>query len=213
MTQEQSAEGIKALPLPINIFFNFDTLKDRPVRVEIKASPAQCEALAKLNGLVAIADFIARFDVVRLGRTGAKVTGEVRAHITQNCVVSLEPFDSEMREPVEVRFAEGAKDFSGAARPKRGEFLKEAQELVVEHHIGEEEEPDPIVDGKINLGALACEFFALALDPYPRAPGVDLAELAKNVPNLEVNAPLVEEAELSPFAALAQLKTKSKTGD
>jgi hypothetical protein len=39
--------------------------------------------------------------------------------------------------------------------------------------IGEEEEPDPIVDGKIDLGALAAEFMILGLDPYPRKPGVD----------------------------------------
>ena len=31
-----------------------------------------------------------------------------------------------------------------------------------------EDAPDPIVDGKVDLGALAAEFIALALDPYPR---------------------------------------------
>ena len=38
--------------------------------------------------------------------------------------------------------------------------------------MGEEDEPDPLIDGKIDLGALAAEFFALGLDPYPRKPGV-----------------------------------------
>ena len=31
--------------------------------------------------------------------------------------------------------------------------------------------PDPIIGGKIDLGALASEFLALGLDPYPRKPG------------------------------------------
>ena len=38
-----------------------------------------------------------------------------------------------------------------------------------------EDAPDPIVDGKIDLGALAAEFLALGLDPYPRKPGVAFA--------------------------------------
>jgi hypothetical protein len=33
------------------------------------------------------------------------------------------------------------------------------------------DEPDEIVDGRIDLGALASEFLTLALDPYPRKPG------------------------------------------
>ena len=33
--------------------------------------------------------------------------------------------------------------------------------------------PDPIVDGKIDLGALAAEFMVLGLDPYPRKPGAE----------------------------------------
>ena len=37
-----------------------------------------------------------------------------------------------------------------------------------------EDAPDPIVDGKIDLGALAAEFMILGLDPYPRKPGVVL---------------------------------------
>ena len=30
-----------------------------------------------------------------------------------------------------------------------------------------------MIDGKIDLGALAAEFFALGLDPYPRKPGAE----------------------------------------
>ena len=37
----------------------------------------------------------------------------------------------------------------------------------------EYEPPDEIVNGKIDLGAVAAEFLALGLDPYPRKPGVD----------------------------------------
>ena len=55
----------------------------------------------------------------------------------------------------------------------------------------DESDTDPIVDGKIDLGALAAEFFALGLDPYPRKPGVSF------------ESPEEPEATVSPFSALA----------
>ena len=53
-----------------------------------------------------------------------------------------------------------------------------------------EDEPDPLVDGKIDLGALAAEFFALGLDPYPRKPGVAF------------EPPAEPEPQATPFAVL-----------
>jgi hypothetical protein len=56
--------------------------------------------------------------------------------------------------------------------------------------------PDPIINGRIDLGALACEFLALGLDAYPRKPGAEFA-------------PIIEDAgddKPKPFAALAKLK-------
>ena len=35
-------------------------------------------------------------------------------------------------------------------------------------------ETEPLIDGKVDLGALATEFLILGLDPYPRKPGRDL---------------------------------------
>ena len=35
--------------------------------------------------------------------------------------------------------------------------------------------PDEIMDGQIDLGALAAEFLVLGLDPYPRKPGADFS--------------------------------------
>ncbi len=59
--------------------------------------------------------------------------------------------------------------------------------------LADEDEPDPVIDGKIDLGALAAEFFALGLDPYPRKPGAVLDEERTNAEPID-----------SPFSALAQ---------
>ena len=57
--------------------------------------------------------------------------------------------------------------------------------------MDDEDAPDPIVDGQIDLGALAAEFMLLGLDPYPRKPGVEFAP------------PSEQDAQDTPFARLA----------
>jgi hypothetical protein len=147
----------------------------RPVRVEsiprdglaqmIEASPAERAAVAKLAGLPAIGRLAAELTLRPTGRGIIHVRGEVHAEVTQICVVSLEPFDATLNEPVDVRFAAPM----GEAAGRRGPPITaaEAESLT----IGDQDAPDPIIDGKIDLGALAVEFMILGLDPYPRKPG------------------------------------------
>ncbi len=52
-------------------------------------------------------------------------------------------------------------------------------------------EPEPLVDGIVDLGALATEFLILGLDPYPRKPGAAF------------EPPREGAADGGPFAALA----------
>jgi uncharacterized metal-binding protein YceD (DUF177 family) len=151
----------------------------RPVRVEsisadgltqaIEASEAERAALAKLNGLPGIARLTASFTLNRAGRGLIRVRGQVHAELTQACVVSLEPVEARLDEPVDVRFAVPA----GESASRRGPPISaaEAESLSLDG----EDAPDPVVDGKIDLGALAAEFMVLALDPYPRKPGADFA--------------------------------------
>jgi uncharacterized metal-binding protein YceD (DUF177 family) len=130
----------------------------RPLRVEplprdglemdIEANAAEREKLAALNGLPAITRLSAHF-VVKKWRRGVEVEGELSARVTQTCVVTLEPFEADIDEPIDVRFLPDA-----------------APDSL------EEDAPDPLVDGRIDLGAIASEFLTLALDPYPRKPGV-----------------------------------------
>ncbi len=58
----------------------------------------------------------------------------------------------------------------------------------------DDEPPEPLVDGTVDLGALATEFLILGIDPYPRKAGAQFAP------------PKVEDAGEHPFAALEALK-------
>ncbi len=130
--------------------------------MSIEASPAEREALASLYKLPAIAALTATLRLEPAGRGGARVTGAVHGELTQVCVVSLEPFAATVDEAVDVRFAPQAED----------ELDRRAARETLNFSLADEDDPDPVIDGKIDLGALTAEFFALGLDPYPRKPDV-----------------------------------------
>ena len=164
--------------------------EDKALRVSITATQAECDELARQDGLPAIAGFSAKFEVTSAGRGRFEVKGEVRARVTQICVVSLEPFETDVVQPVEVAFASPRDvEQAEAAYAKRHEEDPDAQDIP--------EPPDPIFNGQIDLGLLACEQLVLALDPYPRKEGVEFAAEFVQVEEI---------AEDSPFAALAKLK-------
>ena len=66
------------------------------------------------------------------------------------------------------------------AASRRG--ARDDAEIDIEVLLNEEEPPEPIVDGTIDLGGVTLEFLALALDPYPRKPGVEFTEPAPETP-------------------------------
>ena len=93
-----------------------------------------------------------------------------------------------MDEPVDVRFAAPPRE--GARRaPRRRRRGRSPWPWI------DEDEPDPIVDGQIDLGALAAEFSFSALDPYPRKPGVDFAPAAEPDASQTPLAGLADRAE------------------
>ncbi|GJD53440.1 hypothetical protein OPKNFCMD_6215 [Methylobacterium crusticola] len=129
--------------------------------VVVEANAEEREALARDFGLVAIHRLVGQF---RLSGSlhRLQVTGTIEAAVTQTCVVTLEPFDTVVTEAVDVDFAD------------RDAFAGTAAE--------DAEIPDPIVNGRIDLGSLAGEFLALGLDPYPRKDGVAFEPPAEGAP-------------------------------
>jgi hypothetical protein len=134
--------------------------------------------LAEAAGVNELTRLEATFDLTRHGRSGLHVVGEISATVRQTCVVTLEPISNEVIEPVDLLFAPAA----GPASP--------AVELPAEAG----DPPEPILDGMVDLGALATEFLILGIDPYPRKPGAVF------------EAPRSADADTTPFAALAALK-------
>ncbi|WP_342363031.1 YceD family protein [Terrarubrum flagellatum] len=149
--------------------------------VVIEADERERAEVAADFELPAIHSLVGRFHI---GHTslGLRVTGTVKAKITQICTISIEPFEDDVEEEVEVDFAE----------PSR-------LPPVPTDGPAADDPPDPIVDGAIDLGALTAEFLALGVDPYPRKPGVDFDY-----------DDAAGRAATSPFASLVKLKPDDK---
>lgn len=155
----------------------------------IAADAAERAALAQRFGLPALDRLEA---TVRLGRCAGgrviTVTGTLSADVTQTCVVTLEPFATRVEDTFETRFETGPH----AAPPA---------EVVLAPD--EEEPPEPLEGSVLDIGELTAQYLSLALDPHPRAPGVQFEYQDADARQ--------EGAASGPFAALASL-AKSHDG-
>ena len=154
------------LPTPFSRSFALSELRDLKHEISIEAKPLECAALASAFGIVGIRNMAADFRVTRQASREWLVRGDVHAFVAQNCVVSLEPFETALSEPVEARFIE-------PSDPRAKVYGKDID--IVTSGL-ESDPPDVIVGGRIDLGVLAAEFLALALDPWPRKPGVEFKD-------------------------------------
>jgi hypothetical protein len=152
--------------------------------VEIEAAEAVRTALAPIAGLRNLPELKAVFDLARRGR-GVHVGGRVEARVGQTCVVTLEPMESRVSEEIDLLFSPDV-----PAVPD----LAEAAGHSIGHTADEEEAPEPLVGGTVDLGAVATEFLMLGIDPYPRKEGA------------QFTSPAADSEGAHPFAALAALK-------
>jgi uncharacterized metal-binding protein YceD (DUF177 family) len=118
---------------------------------------------------------------------GVLIDGRWRARVRQTCGVTLEPFDSDLEGGIHVR-----------AVPQGSAALGGTDEVGGELDLDPESDdpPDVLPDDRIELGAYVVEDLSLAIDPFPRKPGV-----AFEAPE--------QPGEPSPFAVLAKLKGRA----
>jgi uncharacterized metal-binding protein YceD (DUF177 family) len=123
-----------------------------PPALRVEATPAECAALARRLGLPSILSLSCRFRLAATGKGSVRAEGELEALVSQVCVVSGEVFEAPVRERFAVRFVP-----AGSENPDPD--LEDDDEI-------------PCPGETMDLGEAAAEQLALALDPYPHAPGV-----------------------------------------
>ncbi len=138
--------------------FAIADLSDGEARLAVEAGSQECECLARRFELVSIASLEASLNL-RLNPAGeVDVSGQLAAEVVQTCVVSLEPVPARVAEGFSLRYAPGARE--------------PIEDLSF--GPGDDEPPEPLCGDTIDLGELVAQQLALALDPFPRAPGVQL---------------------------------------
>lgn len=131
--------------------------------------------IAKALDLASLDSFVAEMTLAP-SPGGWRLSGRVKANLAQICGITLDPLPVEIDAPFAVALAEAVDENS--------------EEIVI---TLDDESPDPIEGGQVDLGQYAVEQLALRLDPFPRKPGAEF-----------VQPP--EPGEISPFAVLKQLR-------
>jgi uncharacterized metal-binding protein YceD (DUF177 family) len=156
-----------------------DRLPPGETEHDIAAEPGERVALAERFGLLALDRLEARVRLTRLAGGLVRLAAELSADVVQECVLSLEPVAGRVEERFTLLYGEGRED---------------AAEVVLS---GETELVEPVSGGVIDIGEAVAQQLSLALDPFPRAPGVAAPEAAPEAAKAQ-----------SPFAALSRWRQK-----
>jgi hypothetical protein len=167
-------------------------IPDTGLHRDLEAGEATRAAMAEVAGLREILSASASFDVTPDKGGRFHVTGHVRARIGQTCVVTLDPIENDLDEPIDLIFAP----------PEQIPVLADLVEDAAESDSEIPDPPEPIENGAIDLGRLATDVLFLAIDPYPRRPDAVFEPV--------VAAPDPED---HPFAALKGLKLDADASD
>ena len=171
---------------PIERFYDLNRLSDAGYETTIALGPDERAELADWAAVVGVDRFEAKISLKRLSATRFTYTAHLETEITQGCIVTLEPVTSFI-----------ALDFTRNLHlvPQLRKMIDLSGELAPA--AGDDDVPEEIDRTRYDLAAPLLEEFSLAIDPYPRAPGVAF------------DAPVKEkDTKENPFSVLKSLKSK-----
>jgi hypothetical protein len=171
---------------PWSVPVRLDEVPETGLHLDLETDATVRAAVAATAGVSEVPYLVAAFDLARHGRDGLHVVGTVSARVRQTCVVTLDPVENEIAEGIDLVFVPPS-----ALGPLANEVNLRAEAV---------EPPEALIDGVVDLGAVATEFLMLGIDPYPRKPGAVF------------EPPESADAGSRPFAALAALRSGRDRG-
>ena len=148
---------------------------------KLRANKAQLETLSEILQIPAVNYFEADIKLTFQKKKGIlDVSGEVRAGLTLISVISLDEFNKDYKSNFSLTYDTNA----------TYEQIREMDEDI------EDDIPDIVIDGKIDLGDIAIEQLALVMEDHPRKDGEKFTSV------IEDDSPVRE----NPFAVLSKLK-------
>ena len=166
--------------------------------LDIVADGPERAALARRFGLDSLDALTASVTLTKFGDgRRVRLSANFFADVVQSCVVTLEPVPSRIEDSFVLVYDE---DAGGAA---------EAEIVVL---LKGQISPEPLPGNVIDVGEAVAEHLALALDPYPRAPGGELPALGLAPGGADAGKEgddTAGEVSDSPFKELAKLRRKT----
>ena len=172
-------------PIPLERFHDLSDVPDAGYEADILAGTEELKRLAEWAGVDAVSSLRAHIEVHPRSRTTYVLETEFEADVVQACVVTLEPVHSHIE-----------RSFSRTLHLTPGLHRHADKGGLVPAASADEDAPDEIESLRYDLAAPLREELALAIDPYPRAPGV------------EFESPPDRDDSDHPFAVLERLKDK-----
>lgn len=181
---------------PLKHVFDVATLsRARETRFDLHPNFDERQSIAGFMGIEALDQMRFKGHVQPRRKTEWRLEARLTAAVQQACVVTLAPVPATIDQTIVLELL----PLPAGTEP-------------IEIEVGPDEDDDDgpdFFEDRIDVGAIALEQLALALDPYPRAADAELEAAQFTGPGM---APLTD-ADLKPFAKLASLKDKLSKSD
>lgn len=181
-----------ALSFPVQV----KRLPQKGLTIKIEADSKERDALRDFHELEDVKSFKADLQIIPWKKDGIRIRGTVKADIVQSCVVTLEPIDAKIDAEIDSLFVPQDSRLARLPLDENGELIISAEGPDI---------PETFSGDSLDAGAIAEEFFELAIDPYPRKPEAEAAPPVEVTFGTEGD----DEKPVNPFAGLKDWKQKT----
>lgn len=161
--------GKPSLPSEWVYRIDAEDIGSSPQSYFISANEEELKALARRLNVEKLEEVNASLTITRqAGGLRLHVQGRLKAKVVQKCVITLEPVEGWIEEDFEAFYADTEQTVSFVQAQKDRQSKKGHQEVEVSEEM---DDPEPLIDGAIEVGELVTQYLSLAINPYPHIDG------------------------------------------
>ncbi|HIC29242.1 MAG TPA: DUF177 domain-containing protein [Rhodospirillales bacterium] len=171
--------------------------------MSIQADRGECDRLAERLGLNRLESLSAEIDLApqKKGRI-IHLKGSFQADIQQTCVVTLEPIETRIEASIERLYDTTLLTLGD------GEKINDDKDIGADIDAENDDPPEPLMEGQIDIGEAISEQLALEINPFPRKPGISFVDFSSETEDGNGAGIVKAVSSAGPFSGLATLKKK-----
>ncbi|WP_373235904.1 YceD family protein [Cohaesibacter celericrescens] len=162
MTQKEPTDDIVQRPPVMSLPVGVARLKSLGEIVKGEADEGMREELRQRLNILKVSAFSVEARVLPWKKSGVRIEGQIRGTVEQSCVVTLVPIIEHIDEAFTVTLLPVGHPYA-----RKTDDNVAGGEMIINPDA--EDPPEEFEGEEIDVGYYAEEFFALALDDYPRA--------------------------------------------